>query len=1283
MANFGQAALTIVGTVIGTFFGVPQLGYVLGSLAGQALFPTQLNPASGPRLSDLKTTSSSVGGPVHELFGTDCVPGTVIYLGPMQEVSTTDEVGGKGGPQQEVTTFTYYQTLAIGLVRGPRNDVLRIWENGKLVYDARPQLVGESDVLFGKRVLANDAYAVNFVLYTGDAIQLPDPTIESERDGTSLGASGQGIGGGPFSDIIDDLADDLIGQGHFGTPGVDDTPAFRGLMYIVYPNRQLLEEQGLRHPTFKFEVSGDTSYEADYIIRITESENSVDIPLRVMAEYGVDLTFDTSFPTVLVDVKPGVLVGSAASNTGGSTDAAFILTGMQARVIFRNRGFIVGRGGDGGSPPGDAFDPGPTAGGYFLPMNGGYALDAGSGNLLLIDNKNGIIAGGGGGGASAGLSDAASGGGVFYREYASGGGGAGMIPGRGGDNHNFGFFDSDGGTAGAPPTFPGSGGGPVLASTGGGDFTVAAGDGGGLGLGGGNFAVAEGIENTGGYFEDKGVSDPGYSIWSDTDSRAVILIEGIIIGPQQLGNGSLFPSSIIPDTTSGGAVLADIVREVCLRVGVTDIDVSDLEALTVPGYVISRVMTAADAIEPLRKAGFFDYVEDGTTLKFVTRGKAAVRTLTTDDLGATDTDSQAPAVVTRMQQDVDLPRQIRVHFRNPDRDYEDDEELSPSRLITDSVNDVDLELPMSLSREQAAQIAEVLWADAWASRFAHTFSLDYSHTDLEPADVLLLPVDNELQRVRIVSIDDAAFLIRKMEALRDDDGNYEPVAVGASIQHNTNILQFISTTMLEFLDLPPLRTIDTDAGIYVAVRSAATGNTWRGAAIYRSLDNGSSLDQLVAVTSGATIGSLVSSLPVGVLPGGSPTLDEVHVITVDLVSGGFESRPESEVTNSGANTLAIGVKGRWLIVGFCKATQISAARWELSRLVWGRRGTEYLIGTPLAGDKVVVISGSGITRVPLDPLLIGTELLYRAVSIGSDFADGTEFDYAGNGQALVPFSPKNFVANIVGAGIQLSWTRRDRLGQELTGFVDPISDPPLTFQVDVLATGSPTIVVRTITVTAETALYTNAQIIADFGVLPSQALVKIYQISPTVGRGIPLDGTITFGIGGSTTLTFAATGRAKRYGNMRGSTSLSFTPTGSIDNVNFEGDFIMIAGITTPPDGTFGFYRLDGPPEQGSIIVGDPDDVGGLGLRLEALYWGDDETFQISISNGTLTGDGPDQDVITSITVVTEFGLRTFITASADTFGANFNGGYSFWTWNGETNQLFNDGNDYDFTITV
>jgi hypothetical protein len=161
MSNAGQAALIVVGTVVGYYVGYPQLGFALGSLAGAALFPTQL--PSGPRISDGRTTTATVGGPVNLVFGTADVAGTVMWLAPYVQSAKTS--GAKGGPQQ--TTYQYNQSIAIGLCEGPIGTLLRVWENGAIVYDIRPQLaanadlnqLAETDLEYANRLTVSAAYA--------------------------------------------------------------------------------------------------------------------------------------------------------------------------------------------------------------------------------------------------------------------------------------------------------------------------------------------------------------------------------------------------------------------------------------------------------------------------------------------------------------------------------------------------------------------------------------------------------------------------------------------------------------------------------------------------------------------------------------------------------------------------------------------------------------------------------------------------------------------------------------------------------------------------------------------------------------------------------------------------------------------------------------------------------------------------------------------------------------------------------------------------------------------
>src|SRR5512139_668371 len=111
MSGYAGIALGFVGGAVGSVFGVPWLGYAVGNLVGNALFPTELDPIrrEGPKLGDLKITSSTYGRVLPILFGQGRISGQIIWSTERLESSTTtsEEVGGKGGPTQEVTTTTY------------------------------------------------------------------------------------------------------------------------------------------------------------------------------------------------------------------------------------------------------------------------------------------------------------------------------------------------------------------------------------------------------------------------------------------------------------------------------------------------------------------------------------------------------------------------------------------------------------------------------------------------------------------------------------------------------------------------------------------------------------------------------------------------------------------------------------------------------------------------------------------------------------------------------------------------------------------------------------------------------------------------------------------------------------------------------------------------------------------------------------------------------------------------------------------------------------------------
>lgn len=179
-----------------------------------------LYPTDGPRLKDLKVSASTYGAAIPWVFGLMRVPGNMIWSLPIKETKKKkfQSAIGKGGFYND---YTYTVTFAMGLCRGPVQAITRIWADGKLLYDTH----GGADQSLGAIKAASENASTDLVVqagkykvrfYRGDEDQMPD------------------------SALIDDL-------------GEDQTPAFRGLSYLVFDNIPIADF-GNRIPQITCEV---------------------------------------------------------------------------------------------------------------------------------------------------------------------------------------------------------------------------------------------------------------------------------------------------------------------------------------------------------------------------------------------------------------------------------------------------------------------------------------------------------------------------------------------------------------------------------------------------------------------------------------------------------------------------------------------------------------------------------------------------------------------------------------------------------------------------------------------------------------------------------------------------------------------------------------------------------------------------------------------------------------------------------------------------------------------
>jgi hypothetical protein len=211
-------------------------------------------------LGDMSRQTAEEGSPRVIVWGrVRPIGGNLIYCQEPQTQWTVSfqQTAGKGGDEeeQEVWTQRVYRTYAIGVCEGPISRFVRVWQNNKLVYDARGNDWG---------IRNNPIFLSKNKFYTGAWSQLPCPEL----------------------------------QAIFGT----DIPAHRGTAYMVCINHDLTEMGGAV-PQYQFEV---------------ERAEGVYLTSRPYAAEGLEgIASDPMSVRATPYVEPDLIEHGAAEITGG------------------------------------------------------------------------------------------------------------------------------------------------------------------------------------------------------------------------------------------------------------------------------------------------------------------------------------------------------------------------------------------------------------------------------------------------------------------------------------------------------------------------------------------------------------------------------------------------------------------------------------------------------------------------------------------------------------------------------------------------------------------------------------------------------------------------------------------------------------------------------------------------------------------------------------------------------------------------------------------------------
>lgn len=1035
-----RAALQIVGTVAGYYFGGPiggAIGGSLGAYAGGVLFP--FDPVYGPRLTELAVQNSSFGQAVAQVYGTMRVSGNLIWSTALRETRREEEVG-KGGGGQEVVTYTYDADFAIAICEGPMAGLRRIWADSRLIYDVTS--AADSGAL-----QRSGETARYFTFYPGDEAQQPDATIEA-----ALGA----------------------GQ----------VPAYRGTCYIVFRTFQLAD-YGNRIPNFTFEVA------------------QVGSPVlgRQLADQGglqpiyenYDLGNTTAPRPIVMSIGGAVRVANTQNDDVTVHDLTGALLHTETRSYVAQRLPVFS---DTGSAPWGIWS---FSGwelycdGTSLAFNAGARLWMQRAELVEIDITDvmpdatevlhGVVP------CADGLHFLVLTGSPVDTWYLC------TWNGRDATLVDQGTVDAAGLAGGSR-----FGVGPVSQQNNVPGASMLESDLRHLWQFGnaGHLAVWT-IDDAGElartlYFDQAtaplkttGLANAFAAVFADNATCAVVGTPGAggesrVLLYSRLDNGAATPVQI-----------GSVVNALAQRAGLTGGQLSTATLTeTITGLALGKAETARSAIEALAGVFPFHCVESDGLLRFASRNGSVVAAIPADDLGAAGGDSRPDLVESQRAQETDLPARVTIRYRAAGADYQVGAQ-SARRASTGSRQQIELDLPLAISDAQAAAAAQTQLVERWVARNTRRFATTRKWAHLEAGDVVQAVTPTATYTVSLRSVRHAGAVV-EFEGVDHAAASYSPNATAATVP-GAAVLEGFAVTRLELLDIPLLRDGDDDAGLYAVAASYGSGR-WGGAQISKQAASGGGFTPVKALFVRGTLGRALGAL--GNFTQGN-RWDETNTVEVALTSGTLASASATAVY-AGANAAWLGDE----LIQFRTATLVSGSTYRLSGLLRARKGTDRGLATHAAGERFVLLTDATVERVPVGLDEVGSTPVYRVATLGAPADTYQDRPLTHEGAAIKPLPPAHLQAiRAANDDLVLRWVRRGRIGQEWRDGVDvPLDETAESYDVEILDSLAAT-VLRTLSGVLPPQTYTAAQQAADFGAAPSNLNLRVYQRSERVGRGYP------------------------------------------------------------------------------------------------------------------------------------------------------------------------------------
>ena len=473
---------------------------------------------------------------------------------------------------------------------------------------------------------------------------------------------------------------------------------------------------------------------------------------------------------------------------------------------------------------------------------------------------------------------------------------------------------------------------------------------------------------------------------------------------------------------TGLVLVADVVRDLVLKSGVSAVDVSDITGV-LEGFMLDRPMSTRAALGPLAMIYGFDMVERADSLFFKAQDGAADINLTFDDVVEFET---GQAVISRVKDDPEgRVLDMRLYYIDGARDHQT-ASLFARNLKAETVRILDVSVPIVMDAGFARLSSERLLSRATELDQSISFAVPHTQLRLEVGDRVTVPGQSGTWQITGLDRSGSEGAPSRVNARAASDAQAANPRVAVTTPTIVPDVAWSPKPEIVCLDIPNFKDTPRSGPLVGVILEP-----FNRAQI--SLNESS-----VSVTQPLIHGRIQT--PFGAGPVGR--FDHKAAFEFTLSREDFSAVNEGDIL-SGANKFAVQVGEAWEILQIASLTLIGQGRYYARHLLRGLYGTDDDMGDIEGGARIVWL-GQGLENLAM------TQDRGEAITLDSVAAGRASEPLTLTYEArhLRPLSPVHAKVVHSGDALQVSWVRRSRaVGQYWSGLDTPLGEDVSLFQV--------------------------------------------------------------------------------------------------------------------------------------------------------------------------------------------------------------------------------------------